>query len=92
MSGKSSKEIYDIQQRLFYIDKHVNTFFNKQIVQIQMALTQMNARLRQIEKKLDLNNEPAKTPQNNAKLNKNNNIKRSGRPSLSSNIRTVNLG
>ena len=27
----SSKELFDIKQRVFYIDKHVNVFFNNEI-------------------------------------------------------------
>jgi len=98
MSNLNSKEIFDLKQRVYYIDKQVNPFFNKQIIQIQMAMTQFNSRLRNIENKLQINNTPQQedTQTNNtknvSKITSKNNQKKTTGNNYSSNIRTVNLG
>ena len=95
----SSKEIFDIKQRVFYIDKHVNVFFNNEIMKLHLNMSKLNQRLATLEKRSQgggdlptdsegsVNDIPVQTDESKPqKATK----KKQGR--AVTNIRTVNLG
>ena len=100
MSSPTYKQMFDLQQKVYYIDKHVNTFFNRQIINIQLTMSQFNSRLSILENKLQINptsnstsnstSNPTSHPTSNKQLQKNN--PKSRKNNITSNIRTVNLG
>ena len=95
----SSKELFDIKQRVFYIDKHVNVFFNNEIMKLHLNMSKLNQRLVALEKRShgggslptdsegSVNDIPVQTDESKPqKATK----KKLGR--TVTNIRTVNLG
>ena len=88
----SSKDILDLKQRVFYIDKHVNTFFNKEIMKLHLNVSKLHQRLVALEKGTSNTTEDLETniP---VKSNEPKPQKSKKKQSRSvTNIRTVNLG
>ena len=56
-----SKDVQDLKQKLFYIDRSVNPYFNKQITMLVKTVFELDNRIKDLEKKLntttELNNE-----------------------------------
>ena len=56
-----SKDIQDLKQKLFYIDRSVNPYFNKQITMLVKTVFELDNRIKNLEKKIntksELNNE-----------------------------------
>ena len=91
------KDIYDLKQRVYYIDKFVNTFFNKELMKLHMNMAKLNQRLMALERnnhttsvasnESEVNALPVQTSDTKLqKANKKKQIK------TATNIRTVNLG
>ena len=86
----SSKDILDLKQRVFYIDKHVNTFFNREIMKLHLNMSKLNQRLMTLEKgnvlEPDTNTESEEQVEIKPQKSKNKHTRNVA------NIRTVNLG
>lgn len=81
MSG-IQKDIFDLKQRVFYIDRSVNVYFNKEITKLNLVVSSLLHRIAALEKgerveaqKVEVNNDLPKNdtlPVNKSKKKKNN--------------------
>lgn len=96
-----SKDIQDLKQKLFYIDRSVNPYFNKQITMLVKTVYELDNRIKNLEKKLnttsELNNEQdnKSTEINNESESNNttfkNNKKKNNEQKRTNDIRTITL-
>lgn len=49
----SAKDLSDVQQKLFYIDRRVNPYFNVQIMKLYQLNNNLTAKVKELENKLN---------------------------------------
>ena len=84
----SAKDLSDLQQKLFYIDRRVNPYFNVQIMKLYQLNNNLTAKVKELENKLnELSPQEEEKPKEKKKTK---NVKIDNNVAMND-IRTINL-
>lgn len=90
----SVKDVEEIRQKVFYIDRYVNPFLNNQIMQINANLSQLIQKVKQLDDKVNsLNLDNSNNEESTVKNEKVNKVSKDKIPKKSNtnDIRTISL-
>tara|TARA_Y100000591_G_C21640906_1_gene597784 strand:+ start:93 stop:371 length:279 start_codon:yes stop_codon:yes gene_type:complete len=90
----SVKDVEEIRQKVFYIDRYVNPFLNNQIMQINANLSQLIQKVKELDNKVNsLNLDNSNNEESTVKNEKVNKVSKDKIPKKSNtnDIRTISL-